>query len=406
MTIEYRRIRGDDEYATHTNIAAYAFNDARVPDMVEWRRRFVAPDEAHAAFDDGDMVAGLHIAPFQQYLNGAAIATGGIGGVSSLPERRRGGYVGGLLRHSLAAMREAGQCLSTLYTPHHALYGRFGWEAASRAIGWSFDPKKARLRLPPAGGRMRRTGPDDWAVLHDVYTRAVRDRNGPLVRSEDWWRNHVLQGWERTPPDAAVWADDAGDPRGYVVYKSLNRPHPDSPHGRTTFRIFDWCALDAESLSAILAYAMGHDLSADVFMLSSTDEPLQMAFEEPDFVQQRWWWGILLRIVDVQAALEARPALPSGSGRALTIALTDDTAPWNAGGWRVECSEGRISAERTDAAPQLSMDTRVLAPIYNGFVTPRDAALAGGVRVHDDRALDDAAAIFAVNAAPYCRDEF
>jgi predicted acetyltransferase len=105
-------------------------------------------------------------------------------------------------------------------------------------------------------------------------------------------------------------------------------------------------------------------------------------------------------------AIEARPALPQASGKAVTIALTDASAPWNAGTWHIDCREGRVSAERTNAAPQLEMDVCALAPIYNGYTKPVDAARVGSVRVHDEKALGALDDIFATSFAPYCPDDF
>jgi predicted acetyltransferase len=114
----------------------------------------------------------------------------------------------------------------------------------------------------------------------------------------------------------------------------------------------------------------------------------------------------MLRIIDVPRAVAARPALPQASGKSVTIALTDAHAPWNAGTWQIECSDGRLTAEATNAKPQLEMDISALAPIYNGFTKPVDAARVGTVQVHDANALAALADIFSVSFAPYCPDDF
>src|SRR5438067_1527074 len=93
-----------------------------------------------------------------------------------------------------------------------------------------------------------------------------------------------------------------------------------------TIRVIDAVALDADAYAAILAYFLSHDQHARVVMLASPDEPLYDAFDEPYHVEQRAWDGIMLRLVDVQAAIEPRPALPQASGKSVTIALTDASA--------------------------------------------------------------------------------
>src|SRR5512143_3938832 len=118
MNIEIRPPKSGAEWERHSFIAAYAFNGDRSETGLARRMEYYDRDWALAAFDDGEMVAGLVAIPFEQYFAGAVIPTGGIASVSCLPERRRGGYVGQLLRHSLASMRDAGQPLSMLWTPH------------------------------------------------------------------------------------------------------------------------------------------------------------------------------------------------------------------------------------------------------------------------------------------------
>jgi predicted acetyltransferase len=143
-------------------------------------------------------------------------------------------------------------------------------------------------------------------------------------------------------------------------------------------------------------------------MLASADEPLSAAFEEPTHIAEPpgAWSGAMLRLVDVERAIEARPALPQATDKSVAMALTDASAPWNAGTWHIECREGRMSAERTNVAAQLEMDVCALAPIYNGFTKPVDAARVGAIRVHDEKALGALTDLFATSFTPYCPDDF
>jgi predicted acetyltransferase len=405
--IEIRPVRTEDEWRQHAFVAAYAFNGDRGDDARERKGEYYQWDWSLAAFEAGELVAGLVVIPFEQYINGARIPLGGIASVSCLPERRRGGHVGKLLRHALASMRDAGQPLSALWTPHYSLYRRFGWEIAGRMLSYSFPPKITRLRHPPAAGTYRRATPDDWATLDALYASHYGARNGAFVRTEAQWRTQKFRASGHAQ-DAVIWSNAAGEPRGYAVYRAAHRQTGNSPWGETTLRVEDWVALDAEAYTAILQYLLNHDLVDQIVMLTSAEEPFADAFEEPVHLKSPAgaWFGTMLRLVDVERALEARPAVPEASGLAVTIALTDDAAPWNAGTWHVECVEGRIAAERTDVAAELEMDVTALAPIYNGYTRPVDAARVGAIRVIAPRALDAAAAIFRTSFAPYCPDDF
>ena len=250
-----------------------------------------------------------------------------------------------LLLDSLRRMRDAGQPLSALYTPHYSLYRRYGWEIAHRMISYAFPPKTTRTRMPAPAGRFRRVGPDDWRELDAIFAQHYATRNGAYARTELRWRQHVFSDYGAGQRDAAVWSNVAGEPRGYVVYRAVNRPSPTLPFPETILRVHDWVALDAEAYAGILAYLLSHDLAKQIVMLASPDEPLADALEEPVHLQEPpgAWFGPMLRLVDVQKAIEARPALAQASGKGVTVALTDASAPWNEGVWRIESREGRIN---------------------------------------------------------------
>ena len=407
MAIEIRPVRTEEEWRQHAFIAAYAFNGDRGDEARERKAAYYQWDWTLAAFDAGELAAGLVIVPFEQYVNGGRVPVGGIASVSCLPERRRGGYVSQLLRQSLATMRDAGQPLSLLATPHFSLYRKYGYEIAGRHISYAFPPKTAKLRLPAPRGSYRRVTPDDWQILDGLHDAHYSSRNGALARSEARWRTQVFHALG-LPHDAVVWTNTAGEARGYAVYRTANRPSPSLPWGETTLRVEDWVALDAGAYAAILQYLLNHDLVHQIVLLASPDEPFADAFEEPFHIKEPpgAWIGHMLRLVDVPRALEARPALPQASGCAVTIALTDESAPWNAGTWHIECLEGRVAAERTNTAPELEMDVCALAPIYNGFTKPIDAVRLGAVRVHNPAGVAAATRIFATSFAPYCPDDF
>jgi predicted acetyltransferase len=353
MSVEVRPIQTDAEFEQHAFISNYAFNGDRSDEAVARRVRYYPRDWCLGAFDGGDLVAGLVIMPFDQYMNGGSIPLGGIASVSCLPERRRGGFVKALLVDSLARMRAEGQPLSALYTPHYSLYRRYGWEIAGRTMTYSFPPKVTKARMPPPEGHWRRVGPDDWRLLDAIYHEHTAARNGGFARDEQRWRLHVFSDYGKGQRDAAVWTNAAGDARAYVVYHISSRPSATAPWPETTLRVDDWAALDGDGYAAMLAYLLGHDLVDQILMLAGQDEPLANAIEEPVQIKQPpgAWFGQMLRLVDVQRAIEARPALAQASGRSVSIGLVDTSAPWNAGTWHIECSEGRVACERTSAKP-------------------------------------------------------
>ena len=68
--------------------------------------------------------------------------------------------------------------------------------------------------------------------------------------------------------------------------------------------------------------------------------------------------------------------------------------------------DGRLSVQASSEQPDLNLDARTLAGLYNGHLAPAEAARVGMLEVGRSSALDEAAAIFSVSYAPYCIDEF
>ena len=407
MSIEVRRLKDDAEFEAYLHAAIYAFNSARDGTQLERYHQLYDREWCLGAFDGGQLVAGLAIVPFEQHMLGARIPLGGIATVASLPERRRGGYVGALLRQALVEMRDAGQPLSGLYTPHFSLYRRFGWEIANRMTSYAFGPKTICTRIPRPEGSFRRIAPDDWRELASLREPFAATRNGAMVRTEQRWRAHVFSEYLRGSHDVVIWSNAAGEPRGYAAYVQQHRSTGD-PFGETVLRVIDWVAFDVDDYSALLNYLMSHDLADRIILVVSEDEPVLAAFDEPVHVKQPpgAWTGMLLRLVDLPLAIEARPASADTSGLEVTIAVTDVAAPWNAGTWRIVCGEGRMAAERTSSTPELETDATALAPIYNGFTHPAEAARVGQLVVHEPRALERMARMFATPFRPFCPDDF
>lgn len=327
MTTEIRPISEDDLEAAHF-LLAYSFTSDR---SERGRIKHVeSMGTALALYDDGQMAACLRIFPLQTFIHGASIPLGGISGVACLPEHRRKGYVGQLLRHALAVMREEGQPLSSLYTPHPGLYRRYGWMTASSATIHRFRPKEiALLSAARPKGHAYRITEEQWPTLDDLYRRFAEPRNGYLDRDERWWKEALfrrLYDEKRQLNDVAVWANGQGQPSGYLVYNSTSeRPPGESPIDK--IYVEELIALDADAYNGLLRYLLAHDLAASITWFGTIDEPLIHAVNEPAQVKRELEYGFMLRLVDLEKAFAARPPAAGAPEGAFTIYISDPSAP-------------------------------------------------------------------------------
>lgn len=408
MPTEVRPLETDAEFDAYLRAASYAFHTVRDDALLERYRSMYRPQWCLGAFDGNTLVAGLTIIPFEQFMFGARIPFGGIATVASLPEHRRGGHVGELLRVALSRMRDAGQALSGLYTPHFSLYRRYGWEPAYRVLSYSLAPKVVKPRAPRPAGAFTRMDADSWEMFAALREQLVPSANGALSRDEHRWRSQLFSDGALRPRDAVIWSDRDGRQRGYCIYSQQQRPGR-GEHGETVMRVFDMVALDGDAHGALLHYLLSHDLAARVIVPASEDMAVASLVEEPALIQepQGAYIGMALRLVDVPAAFEARPPGRGSAGVRLTLHIEDAAAPWNTGTWECASDGQRISASRLDeASADLCVDAVALGPLYNGFITPDAACRAGMLTARTPDAVDRLRSLLGVESRPFCLDDF
>ena len=406
MAIEIRTVPEEELDRAHF-LLAYSFHAERSQEGRMTHVESMGP--LLGLYEDGEIVACLRVFPLRMFIHGASIPLGGVCGVACLPEHRRKGYVGQLLRHSLAAMREDGQAISALYTPHPALYRRYGWMYASEGLFYRFKPKEIRLAgTEDAAGRARRLSDEEWPTLERVYREFASPRNGYLDRDEHWWKEavfHRLYDEKRRPNDVAVWEDGSGESKGYLVYHSTSDHRTDGPPTTKTV-VEEFQALEPSAYAGLLRYLLSHDLATEIALWAPADEPLSALVEDPWQLRREHFYGFMLRIVDLEKAVAARPPAAAAPEGAFTIHIADASAPRNQGVWRIECSGGQLAATRSDGAPDLSTDAAAFAAMYNGFLRPSQAARSGLARISDPGAAALADRILATDYPPHPQDFF
>jgi predicted acetyltransferase len=314
--------------------------------------------------------------------------------------------VGALLCRALEDMRERGQVLSGLHTPHPSLYRRYGWEIATQQRVYKFAPKDITLAAQPSErGRFRVLSPDDWQQTDRVYRLHSAKRNGALHRGEIWWREVVFNASEKVSSDVALWEDGAGEPQGYVVYWQPPREgrDPDDP----AFLVREIVALTSDAYLNLVSYILRHDLPKEIMWTAPADDPFRtLVGDGRKLTIEGGGDDVLIRICDVEQALRLRPPASPDIETSLTLAISDRSAPWNEGTWHVEVANGETQVEKVSGEADLTLSATTLAPVFNGYLSPSAAALAGLAQARDEDALARADAMFAVLHPPFCMDGF
>lgn len=112
---------------------------------------------------------------------------------------------------------------------------------------------------------------------------------------------------------------------------------------------------------------------------------------DPQAVRSEIRW--MVRLIDAPAAVTARGYRRSTKTR-VDLEIIDADAPWNAGRWVLEASDGSATLRRGGVG---TVQARVggLSSLWSGYVSARTLAGAGLLRSADPAALDALDDVFA-----------
>ena len=118
---------------------------------------------------------------------------GGIAGVATWPEFRRGGMVAQLLGQALKTMRDRGQTLSFLAPFKFEFYRKYGWETYVDYVRYEIPADKLPKFEAAEGSKVVRAD-KNGELLNAVYEAYAKQFNGMLERDAHWWNERYLKG--------------------------------------------------------------------------------------------------------------------------------------------------------------------------------------------------------------------
>ncbi len=404
--MEFRPIR-PDELEPYAALDAYAFGYELTPAVLEDYRAKMDPDWTVAGYDSaGRMVTHLVAYPWDMMVNGRPVANGAIADVAAWPEDRRGGYTGALLRTTLGVLRDRGFAVSMLEPTFYGLYQRFGWAQAAQTHRATLRPGQMRLlpNLPAPRGRAESLPEPDIGLLAPLHRAALATENGPLLRTDGYWRYWTLNRRGGVPFRTVVWREPSGNLTGYAVHRYPVRDGAIHHPVDQEVLVNGFAACTTDAYLGLMGYLMRHDLAARVRLKVPPDDPLPALLTDPLAVERETWPGFMLRLVSVPDALEARGYEARAHGQ-VVLRVVDPDAPWNDGSWRLEVADGRARVTATSSPPDVTLPASVLAALYTGYLSARRAQFCGLLEADKDAAAR-ADAIIATARPPWNPDGF
>ncbi|NUK02761.1 GNAT family N-acetyltransferase, partial [Streptomyces lunaelactis] len=308
---------------------------------------------------------------------GAVVPAAGVTMVSVAATHRRRGVLTSMMRRQLDDVRKWGEPLAVLTASEPAIYGRFGYGAATLQLRAEIDTARVRLAVPEGTDdiRLRQVKPTDaGAECEAVYARLVAGRPGMLARRPGWERLPVLDApadREGASPLQCVLAERGGEVVGYTLFRI--KPSWDTAGPNGTVILQDLQALDPAGCAALWRFLFGIDLTSKLRMLNRpVDDPWQHLVSDIRRCNVRLRDSLHVRLVELGAALEARTYRTPVD---VVMDVEDDFCPWNAGRWRLTGDAKGASCKRTEDDADLTLSVRELGAAYLGGISL--SALAG-----------------------------
>jgi len=395
-----------DELLDWIRPANAAFGEGLSPEAFAQGSKLLEPDRLIGAKDGEAWVATAAAYSFRLTVPGDRdVGAPGLTDVAVAPSHRRRGILRGMMTWLFDQAIERGEPVVILWASESAIYQRFGFGIGT--LQSSFDIERTRIRfirpVEPVG-RMRIVEPDEALTLIPPVYEAVRLRTpGAVSRNESRWANDLLfdAEWMQRGNGSKFTAvlEVGGEVRGYVLYRVLNQWDDRGPDN--VVNAIEVIGVDHAAERTIWSWVMDLDLAGRVRgWRGPVPHPLLLELTEPRRMGLTIRDALLLRIVDVRAALEGRGY---GAAGGLTFDLTDADRTANDGRWRLDVGgDGAATLAPAKDEPDLRLDTSDLATVYLGAFRFADLARSGRVTECRPGAIEQADRLFATGATAWC----
>lgn len=296
-------------------MSEFAFQLELSDEKRELRRTLIDPENTWVMEENDEIISKVTVLPFKTYIQGKEFSMGGVSGVVTWPEARRGGLVKTLLKKSLEEMKEKGQMISFLFPFSIPFYRKYGWEV--------FADKKQitmkREQLPQfkrEKGYVRRVE-NNYDLLNKIYIQYASTFNGTLVRDKKWWEKMLFLNRKG---QTAVYYTEEGEPTGYICYDIKER----------TMNIYELTYLCRDGWQSLWHFISNHDSMIDTIKYTTFANDQALFFMDYPLVEQKIEPYFMARIVDVKEFLNAYPFQLTDDDT-LIFHLDDSFCPWNNG---------------------------------------------------------------------------
>ena len=367
--MEIRRLRAEERFDAAV-ISHVAFH-MRMEDPEKTREESLKETQDDwGAFDgDGRLMAHIINNRFESVLDGAKVLSGGIGGVSTLPEYRDTGAIRGIFSELLPDAYRRGEVFSTLYPFNQAFYRKFGYDTVCPISVYTMPP--GVLRGYRFTGRAVQWKPGDSVAEYlELFNDFSLGCNLSILRDEGRFRWDHFGGLYYRERKFAYLLKEGEEPLAGLIFQDV-RHDP-----AAILKVEDLAWRGRKGFLALLGF-LGR-FTADY---GEIQLPLPTGTELYSLVRSSNEYGISKRtpnnyMIRPVNAVKLLSSMRRGPER-FVIRIKDDLIAENNGTFAVEQGAVGETGEKAD----LSVDVRALGVMASGAIGLKEAALREDVEI-------------------------
>jgi predicted acetyltransferase len=341
---------------------------------------------------------------------GSRVPVGAVSAVSVRPTHRRRGILSRMLEGDVRRSTERGEAASVLIASEWPIYGRFGYGPATMQSRLQHRVRSARFLVEPYGSLEIVNALAARKVLPELYDRIAAARPGEIGRGDFRFDLDLgLVEWPGRPRwkgSIVLHRDPAGELDGYARFHGEELWEEGIPDN-----VLELDELHGVTLAAeidLWRYLSQMDLTATIRANTRRErEPLRWYLADARAARVTGASDFLwLRLFDVAKVLGERRYERDGEVVfEVTDVVADRPGP-AAGRYRLRVTGGTGTCERTDDAPDVTVDARGLGAACLGGTRLVDATRGSGPVEHRDGALLELDAILRTADEPWCTTWF
>ncbi len=344
-------------------------------ELDDWRKAFhefighFGADSMLVVEHEGQLVSTMLLVGEGMWLGGATVPARAVAAVATIPEARRVGCAGEMMREATRRMKAWGIAASPMWPFSYAYYRKFGWEIGgeTRYVLW---PREAAFQIPAEGDIAPVTAEDGPALasVWDAVSPGIRCATGRS--SKHWDRFLRPDGYAGgTPNKGGLLCRQDGQPAGYALYTV---PEPKEGEERKV-EMNEIRALNAAAEVALIQ-ALAERLP-DIPKFSAafpTDHRLRSMAVNPRDFECQLHASFGYRVIDPAKIF---PTMRTEAAAApVRLRVEDEVLGTKT--WEVCFGGGPAEAHETDAAPDATCSIQTFSQVASGYLKVEGAARA------------------------------